>query len=277
MPRIAFLLATVTLLCACSGPSTEELRRMQLLEAQRAEAAARQAQLEAQRREQRINNRISSARTAQQQNSQLNNSQIEQLFSATPEQQLSSDQLYYQVFDLQPAKYNYNKAKQSFTIVGMRNLPNSAVYSPLFPDESALYQPGQKAKSVLEFTLKEQTELNRIGQPVLKPRGQRWVAAALNFKNNQQLQTDNQKWYWEAGLFEDLSWQVAPEISYPHTVDRDLKLQLGLRFCLLKDRCYLDSSYRKHPTHAVRAEVLSAIIYNQKSGEILAEFVNDQE
>ena len=274
MLRLA-LLFTAALLSACSGPSSEELRRMQLLEAQRAEEAARQAQLEAERRQQRVEQRLNSAHSAISGKQQISNAQIKQVFSAQAENQLSSDKVYYLMYDLQPAKYNYGKAKQSFTIVGMRNLPNSAVYSPLFPDESALYQPGQKAKSVLEFALEEETELNRLGKAVLKPKGQRWVAATLNFKNNNQLKTETTNWYWEKGLFDDLSWQAAPETTYPHTVDRDLKIQLGFRFCLMQDRCYLDSSYRKHPTHAVRAELMSAIVFNNKTGKVMAEFVND--
>lgn len=277
MSRIALLIAISTLISACSGPSSEELRRMQLLEAQRAEQAARQAQLEAERRQQRIDSRLTSAQQALSKKTTLSDQQIDQLFSNNPEQHLSADQLYYHIFDLQPARYNYGKAKQSFTLVGMRNLPNSAVYSPLFPDESALYQPGQKAKSVLEFALREETELNRIGQPVLKAKGQRWVAATLNFKNSDILQSDQRSWFWEKGLFEDLSWQVAPEVSYPHTAERDLKIQLGFRLCLMKDRCYLESQYRKHPTYAVRAEVLSAMVFNQKTGELMATFINEGE
>lgn len=275
MLRIALMLTIATLISACSGPSSEELRRMQLLEAQRAEQAARQAQLEAERRQQRVEQRLNDAQAALSQSSQLSDEHIQQIFSPSPQQQLSSDSTYYKTYHLQPAKYNYNKAKQSFTLVGMRNLPNSAVYSPLFPDESALYQPGQKAKSVLEFALAEETELNRLGKQVLKNKGQRWVAASLNFKSSDKLQTSNRDWFWEKGLFEDLSWKVAPEVAYPHTADRNLKIQLGFRICLLKDRCYLDSSYRKHPTHAVRTEVLSALVYNQKTGEVLAEFIND--
>lgn len=277
MSRIALMMTAIALISACSGPSNEELRRMQLLEAQRAEVAARQAQLEAERRQQRYTNRQASARNASQNNTQLSDQQVQHVFSDTPETSLSSDEIYYLTYDLQPAKYNYNSSKQSFTLVGMRNLPNSAVYSPLFPDESALYQPGQKAKSVLEFALKEETERNRLGKQVLKDKGQRWVAASLNFKNDQQLISENPTWFWEKGLFHDISWKVAPEVSYPHTAKRDLKIQLGFRLCLMKDRCYLDSTYRQHPTHAVRAEVLSAVVINQQSGEILAEFINDKQ
>lgn len=274
MIRLALLL-TAILLSACSGPSTEELRRMQLLEAQRAEASARQAQLEAEQRQKRVIQRQQQAQKNWQASGKLSEQQIEQLFSPAAEQQLSSENTYYTTFDLQPAKYNYGKAKQSFSIVGMRNLPNSAVYGPLFPDESALYQPGQKAKSVLEFALKEETAMNRLGKAVLKDGGKRWVAAALNFKTYQSLQSQNKDWFWEKGLFDDISWQASPEVVYPHTSNRDLTIQIGLRLCLMKDRCYLDSNYRNHPTHGVRAEVLSVLVGNKKTGEVMATFINE--
>ncbi|MCA6058243.1 MULTISPECIES: hypothetical protein [Thalassolituus] len=279
--RMLIILACILTLQACSGPSKEELRRMQLLEAQRAEQAALAAQKEAQEREIRTRERLSDARTAWSKKTQLSQQQINTLFSNSPEDDLSSDKIYYVQFDLQPAKYNYGQNKQSFTIVGMRNLPNSAVYGPLFPDEKAQYQPGQLAKSVLEFALKEETEINRIGQEVLRDRGQRWVAAVLNFKNYDSLVNQNNRqsalWRWEPGLFDDLSWDVTPEVAYPYTSERTLSLQLGLRFCLLKDRCYLDSDYRKHPTHAVRAEVISVLVASHKKGEILAEFIREKE
>ncbi len=279
--RMLIILACILTLQACSGPSKEELRRMQLLEAQRAEQAALAAQKEAQEREIRTRERLDDARTAWNKKAQLSQPQINTLFSDDAESSLSSDTTYYVSFDLQPAKYNYGQNKQSFTIVGMRNLPNSAVYGPLFPDEKAQYQPGQLAKSVLEFALKEETEINRIGQEVLRDIGQRWVAAVLNFKNYDSLvnqnNTNGSGWYWEPGRFDDLSWTVTPETAYPYTSERDLTLQMGLRFCLLKDRCYLDSDYRKHPTHAVRAEVISVLIASQKSGKVLAEFVREKE
>ncbi len=279
--RTLIILACILTLQACSGPSKEELQRMQLLEAQRAEQAALAAQKEAQERKIRTLERLTDARTAWKKKTQLSQQQINTLFSSSPEDGLSSDKIYYIQFDLQPAKYNYGQNKQNFTIVGMRNLPNSAVYGPLFPDEKAQYQPGQLAKSVLEFALKEETEINRIGQKVLRDRGQRWVAAVLNFKNYDSLvnQTSNQGtlWRWEPGLFDDLSWDVTPEVAYPYTSERTLSLQLGLRFCLLKDRCYLDSDYRKHPTHAVRAEVISVLVASHKKDEILAEFIREKE
>ena len=109
-----------------------------------------------------------------------------------------------------------------------------------------------------------------------RERGQRWVAATLNFKNYQELINDNSDWYWEPGLFEDLSWNSTPEAAYPYTSARSLVLQVGYRFCLLQ-QCYLDTMYRRHPTHAVRAEIMSILVADQESGKILAEFIREQE
>ena len=277
MKQGILLFSCVLALTACTGPSKEELRRMQLLEAQRAEAAALAAQQEAQAREQRMSERSKGAHAAWQNSQRITDKQVAALFSAAAETTLDPATTYFVEFELQPARYNYGSNKQSFTIVGMRNLPNSTDYSPLFPDEKAQYQPGQSAKSVLEFVLTEETEMNRLGQMMLKERGQRWVAATLNFKNYNSLYSDNSEWFWEPGLFDDLSWKTTPESAYPYTSARSLKLQMGLRFCVISDRCYLESTYRKHPTHAVRAEVLSILVADKKSGKIMAEFIREKE
>lgn len=277
MKRGILLLSCMLALTACTGPSTEELRRMQLLEAQRAEAAALAAQQEAQARDARIKERLNSARSAWKKQSLSATTVIDTLFSSQAAQKLDPATTYFMQFELQPSRYNYADNKQSFTIVGMRNLPNSTVYGPLFPDERAQYQPGQLAKSVLEFALREDTEENRLGQQVLRERGQRWVAATLNFKNYDSLLNRSENWSWEPGLFDDLAWKVTPEEAYPYTSARSLTVQMGLRFCVLSDRCYLESDYRKHPTHAVRAEVISILVADRKSGKILAEFVRDKE
>ena len=179
-------LLTIT---ACSGPSKEELRRMQMLEAQRAEQAALEAQREAAAQEARVRSRKAEALSAWQRQQTIPAADINTLFSADAGQQFHPGQTYFVQFELQAAKYNYSDNKQSFTLVGMRNLPNSAVYGPLFPDDQAQYQPGQLAKSVLEFALKEETGENRLGQQILRPRGQRWVAATLNFKTYNILQS----------------------------------------------------------------------------------------
>lgn len=264
------LLAVIT---GCSGLSSEELRRQQLLKAQQAEQAARQAKIEAERRKTRLQTRRKEAQQSWENNIRLSNEQIDALFGATPSQTIDSKKTYFVEFDLQPGKYQFHEGKQKFTLVGMRNLPNSEIYGPLFPDESAQYQPGHKAKSVLEFALKEETELNRIGQTVLKDGGQRWVAATLNFKDYNYLTSMSAVWSWESGLFDDLAWRAPNEVVFPHTENRDVKILLGFRFCVYKDRCYLDSSYRSHPTHAVRAEVVSALIGNKETGVVLGEFI----
>ena len=270
------VMSCVLTLSACSGPSREEQHRMEMLRAQQAEQAALAAQQEAALREQRITLRTAQAEKAWQQQNTLSTKQINSLFSSNAENSFSADETYFIQFELQAAKYNYSAKKQSFTIVGMRNLPNSADYSPLFPDDEAMYQPGQQAKSVLEFTLKEDTEENRLGQQVLRDRGQRWVAAMLNFKTYGILTDNNAEWLWEPGLFEDISWQTTPEAAYPYTSARSVVLQLGVRLCTL-ERCYLDTEYRKHPTHAVRAEVVSATVGDRKSKKILAQFIREAE
>lgn len=282
-----FILISSLLSSACSGPSKEELRRMQLLQAQRAELAAQQAQQAALRRQQIRNERIQAADqalaalhtpTQKKQTQQIPaQERIKLIFSDQKNATLPPGDTYFQIFQLQPAKYNYAQNKQSFSIVGMRNLPDSKVYSPLFPDESARYQPGQKAKSVLEFTLLEETELNRLGQPLLKENGNRWVAATLNIKNSSSLSNKHADWVWEPGLFEDLSWLTAPEISYPYTAKRELQIQIGFRLCQRKNRCYLNSDYQQHPTQAVRAEVLSAVVFNTRTHEVLARFISEVE
>lgn len=277
MKRGILLLSCLLALTACTGPSKEELRRMQLLEAQRAEAAALAAQQEAQARDARIKERLNNARSAWKKQSLSATTVIDTLFSSQAAQKLDPATTYFMQYELQPSRYNYADNKQSFTIVGMRNLPNSTVYGPLFPDEHAQYQPGQLAKSVLEFALREETEENRLGQQVLRERGQRWVAATLNFKNYDSLLNRSENWSWEPGLFDDLAWKVTPEEAYPYTSARSLTVQMGMRFCVLSDRCYLESDYRKHPTHAVRAEVVSILVADRKSGKILAEFVRDKE
>lgn len=271
---LLYFVFTTVLLPACSGPSEEELRRMQMLQAQRAEEAARQQQLEAEEKEMRISQRQANAEKAWQQKTSIRDNQINALFNNRSEPASTSESTRFKTFDLQPSKYNYAQSQQRFTLVGMRNLPDSTAYSPIFPDESASYQPGQKAKSVLEFSLLEETVLNRIGQSVLKKHGQRWVAATLNFKRYDLLKQQQPAWSWTKGLFEDITWKTTPESAYPHIKNRDVKIQLGFRFCVLKDSCYLDSDYRGHPTRAIRADIMSIVIGNRKTGEILATFVN---
>lgn len=273
MFRILVLFLCVLAVSGC-GPSKEELRRQQLLEAQRIEDARREAQRVAAERDARIQERLNHARDAWSSKTYLSEGDITTLFSGELTTDLKAGKTYFIELELQAAKYNYTDSKQSFVIVGMRNLPNSSVYSPLFPDKNAAYQPGQKAKSVLEFTLKNETQKNRLEQVVELEDGKRWVAAALNFKDYDVLATMQSSWRWEPGLFEDLSWLVSPETAYKQTSARSLTMQIGYRFCPLQ-RCRLEHQYRQHPISAIRADVMSVLVGNRNNNQVLAEFVRE--
>lgn len=273
MLRLAVLVLCAIVISAC-GPSKEELRRQQLLEAQRLEEARLEAERLAAERDARVQERLNDTRDAWSGAEYLSESDIDTLFSGDITSDLRAGKTYYIELELQAAKYNYGERKQSFVIVGMRNLPNSTVYSPLFPDKNAAYQPGQKAKSVLEFTLKNQQIENRLGQMVEREDGQRWVAATLNFKDYDVLATMQSSWRWEPGLFEDLSWYISPEKAYEHTSERALTMQIGFRFCPLQ-RCRLEHEYRKHPISAIRTDVISILVGSRASDRVLAEFVRE--
>ncbi len=249
MLRLAVLVLCAIVISAC-GPSKEELRRQQLLEAQRLEEARLEAERLAAERDARVQERLNDARDAWSGAEYLSESDIDTLFSGDITSDLRAGKTYYIELELQAAKYNYGERKQSFVIVGMRNLPNSTVYSPLFPDKNAAYQPGQKAK------------------------GQRWVAATLNFKDYDVLATMQSSWRWEPGLFEDLSWYISPEKAYEHTSERALTMQIGFRFCPLQ-RCRLEHEYRKHPISAIRTDVMSILVGSRASDRVLAEFVRE--
>ena len=273
MLRLVVLCLCILSVTGC-GPSKEELLRQQLLEAQRQEDARREAERLAAERDARVQSRLNDARDTWSQQNYLSSDLLDTLFGGELTSDLRAGKTYYAEFELQAAKYNYGDNKQSFVIVGMRNLPNSTVYSPIFPDEKAAYQPGQKAKSVLEFTLRNETEENRLAQIVEKEDGHRWVAAALNFKEYESLATLQSSWRWEPGLFEDLSWYITPEKAYEQTSGRNLTMQIGFRFCPLQ-RCKLEHQYRKHPIDAIRSDVISIVIGNRTNGSVLAEFVRE--
>jgi len=273
MLRFAVLILCALTITAC-GPSKEELRRQQLLEAQRMEEARLEAERLAAERDARIQERLNDARDGWTSERYLTDSDIDTLFSGDITRDMRAGKTYFIELELQAAKYNYGDRKQSFVIVGMRNLPNSEVYSPLFPDKNAAYQPGQKAKSVLEFTLKNEQVENRLGQMVEKDDGRRWVAATLNFKDYDVLTTMQSSWRWEPGLFEDLSWFISPEKAYEHTSERSLTMQIGFRFCPL-ERCRIKHTYRKHPITAIRTDIMSILVGNRASGQVLAEFVRE--
>ena len=277
-------IASATILLTACGPSKEELARLELLSQEQARIAAEQAQKEASERKKRINSRLMSADQHWDSKDYLTEEDVQALFSSQDQRfaGLTDDELeqkntYYINYPLQAARYQYKKGVHPFNIVGIRSLPNSGPYSSLFPDEAADYAPGQSAKSVVEFTLHQDSEKNRLGQEVLMKNGHRWVATVLNFKNYPALKSMNRDWQWIPGVFEDIKWQAAPETTHAQTENRALEVQLGLRFCTLADRCYSNIEYQNHPTHAVRAEVMSIYIANRETKQVLAKFVREVE
>ena len=277
-------ICTAAILLAACGPSKEELARLELLSQEQARIAAEQAQKEAGERKKRINSRLISADQHWLSKDYLAEKDIQALFSSQDKRfagltddELEQQNTYYINYPLQAARYQYKKGFHPFNIVGIRSLPNSGPYSSLFPDEAADYAPGHSAKSVVEFTLHQDSEKNRLGQEVLMKNGHRWVATVLNFKNYSALKPMNRDWQWIPGVFEDIKWQAAPETTHAQTENRALQVQLGLRFCTLADRCYSNIDYQGHPTHAVRAEVMSIYVGNTETGKVLAKFVRQTE
>lgn len=274
----------LTLLLAACGPSKQELMRLELLAQEQARIAAEQAQKEADIRRKRINKRIANADIHWAGKQYLNDKEVIDLFSsqdkrfdALSDSELKQKSTYFVSYPLQAARYQYNKGFHPFNIVGIRSLPDSGPYSDLFPDEAADYAPGHSAKSVLEFVLHQDLVKNRLGQDVLMENGHRWVATVLNFKNYPALKSYNRDWKWIPGVFEDLKWSAAPEKTHAESDSRALEIQLGLRFCTLEDRCYSNIDYQGHPTHAVRAEVMSIYVGNTDTGKVLAKFVREVE
>ncbi len=282
MTKVA--ITTVALLLAACGPSKEELARLELLAQEQARIAAEHAQKEAKARKQRISSRLQGADLHWKNKDYLTESNVQALFSSQDkrfagltDEELEQQNTYFVSYPLQAARYQYKKGFHPFNIVGIRSLPNSGPYSSLFPDEAADYAPGHSAKSVVEFTLQQDLEKNRLGQDVLMKNGHRWVATVLNFKNYPALKSYNRDWKWIPGVFEDIKWSAAPEKTHAQSDTRALEVQLGLRFCTLEDRCYSNIDYQGHPTHAVRAEVMSIYVGNRDSGKLLAKFVREAE
>lgn len=277
-------ITTTALLLAACGPSKEELARLQLLSQEQAKIAAEQAQKEARIRNKRLSTRINSADASWLSKNYLTETDVQSLFSSQDKRfsglsdtELEQKNTYFISYPLQAARYQYQQGFHPFNIVGIRSLPNSGPYNSLFPDEAADYAPGQSAKSVVEFTLHQDLEKNRLGQDVPMKNGHRWVATVLNFKNYPALKSYNRDWQWIPGVFEDIKWNAAPEKTHAQSESRALEVQLGLRFCTLEDRCYSNIDYQDHPTHAVRAEVMSIYVGNRNTGKILAKFVREAE
>jgi hypothetical protein len=277
-------ITTAALLLAACGPSKEELARLDLLAQEQARVAAEQAQKEANARKKRMSQRLQGADLHWDNKEYLSEENVQALFSSQDkrfagltDEELEQQNTYYINYPLQAARYQYKKGFHPFNIVGIRSLPNSGPYSSLFPDEAADYAPGHSAKSVVEFALHQDLEKNRLGQEVLMKNGHRWVATVLNFKNYPALKSYNRDWQWIPGVFEDIKWNASPEKTHTQSDTRALQVQLGLRFCTLEDRCYSNIDYQGHPTHAVRAEVMSIYVGNSESGEILSKFVREAE
>lgn len=278
------IITSAALLLAACGPSKEELARIELLAQEQARIAAEAAQQEASARRMRVSTRLQRADAQWKNKNYLSEENVQSLFSSQDrrfagltEEELEQQNTYFISYPLQAARYNYKKGFHPFNIVGIRSLPNSGPYSSLFPDEAADYAPGHSAKSVVEFTLHQDLEKNRLGQDVLMKNGHRWVATVLNFKNYPALKAYNRNWQWIPGVFEDIKWNATPEKTHSQSDTRALEVQLGLRFCTLEDRCYSNIDYQGHPTHAVRAEVISIYVGNRKNGEILSKFVREAE
>ncbi len=259
-------LTLLSVLTACSGPSKEELLRLQLLQAQQAEAAASAARQAAEAREQRVEQRLQQALQAVQQQRALSPDTLQGLFKngqipATGATQFIS-------LELQPAKYNYGANKQSFSVIGMRpghNEPALAVLSQQLATDAPL-----------ELLLWQATELNALGQSVARDGGQRLTIVTTDFRRSPALRTYNRAWQWENSLFEDISWHTNPEQAWALTSGRNVRMQLGLRLCPLAT-CRVNYSYREQPTTAMQADILSLLIIDGRTNEVLAEFIREAE
>lgn len=262
MIRLSIGLAILLTLTGCSGPSKEELLRQQLLEAQRAEAAAAAARREAEAREQRIQERLQQALSVLQNGQELKDTDIHRIFQSA--QQTGDRATRFVRLELQPAKYNYADKKQSFSVVGMRQVRNEEAFSGL---QSHFSTPSQ-----LELTLWAETEINRVGQSVTRAGGQRLTVATDNVKQSDSLKNFSQHWYWEAGLFDDLSWNISPEEAWELTSGRNVQVQVGLRFCPLAD-CRINYVHQGNPTRAIKADIISLLILDGRTNQVLAEFI----
>lgn len=269
MKLMAFSLATLALLSlisACSGPSKEELLRLQLLQAQQAEAAAIAAQQAADAREQRVKLRLQQALQAVQQQRALSPQTLETLLQSG--QIPASGATQFVSLELLPAKYNYSANKQSFTVIGMRPGHHEPALT-LLSQQLATDAP-------LELLLWQATELNALGQSVAREAGQRLSVITTDFRRSPLLRTYNRAWQWENSLFEDISWHTSPEQAWALTSGRDVRMQLGLRLCPLAT-CRVNYSYRGQPTTAMQADILSLLIIDGRTNEVLAEFISEAE
>lgn len=267
----AFVLCATLLSSACSQHSHEEKMRLQLIEQQRQSQLALLAEQAQQEQALRVQQRQQQAHAhAHWHMLHRDNSAMHIPFKQQIDT-LSASKTYFYTFDLFAERYQYAQQQQPFTLVGLRTVTNNADYIALLPDESARFLGTARIPSVLEFVLQQEMTRNRLQQTVIKPQGQRWVAVTENIKQQPTLQSIHHEWHWDKGAFTDLIWQTSPENAHQRIQDRQLQAHMGFRFCTT-NRCRLDTSYQDHPTHAIRAEVMSVLIVHPPSGDILAEF-----
>lgn len=270
--RLSWIILVSVFSSACSQHSHEEKMRLQLAEQQRQEQLAQLAEQAQHAQEQRILQRRQHAQAhAQWHIKNRDNHTIENPFDAQIKT-LTGSKTYFYTFDLLAERYQYQTQQQPFTLVGLRTVANNAHYTQLLPDESARFQGEARIPSVLEFVLQQDKTLNRLQQYVAKPNGQRWVAVTENIKQTPLLLALTPEWQWDRGLVTDLTWQTTPEDAHKRTGDRQLQAHIGFRFCTLNN-CRIDTLYQDHPTHAIRAEIMSVLIVHPPSGAILAEFI----
>ena len=244
-------LITISILLIGCGPSKQEVLRMQMLEAQRVEAAAQAARQAAAQRQQRTIERRQTAYETLQNQQILQGPAIQQLYSDPAS--INTNKTYFFNVALQPEKYNYADKKQSFTIVGMRRLTLASAYTDLI-------QKWQK-NTALELSLLEE-ESNNV----------QLVSVIPNIKKTSLLENNNPNWTWEQNLFTDLTWQVSPEEAWTITAKRKAYLQIGLRFCH-SEKCVKNYNNKDKSVKAVAAEVMSLLVVNESNQKALAEFI----
>lgn len=261
MIRIILIMAAL-FISAC-GPSKEEILRLQLLEQQRI-AAELAAQREAEARELRIQQRSQEAHSAFKKNASLTAKQWQQLFNQPHD--FKAEQIYFAKISLQAARYSYADKHQVFSIIGMRPVANQTPYATILANS--------KKSSFLELTLFSETELNRVNQEVAKEGGQRLAVAFDNIKKQPLLRGSNSQWRFDDALFHDLRWSVSPEQAWEVTSGRDAYVQVGLRICATP-QCQVRYTYQSQPTLGLQADVISLLVIDGKSQQVLTEFVRE--
>lgn len=250
MKYLLALMAVSLLLSGC-GPSKEEVLRMQMLEAQRIEAAEQAARQAAALREQRIIERRQLAYDTLQKNQVLSSQEIQELYSS-PEK-INHAKTYFFNIALQPEKYNYADKNQSFTIIGMRRLTLASAYTELIKQ----WQAG----TALELSLLEESKDN-----------DELVSVISNFKQHSVLENKNPNWTLEQSLFTDITWKTSPEEAWSINANRNAYIQIGLKFCTTA-QCIKRYTHKDKAILAAAAEVMSLLIVDDRNNKVLAEFI----